>query len=42
MGIDIAEKSNETRVKQANMLNTERSLFGLSGYGRGYKGKESR
>ena len=29
MGIEIAEKSKETRVKQASMLNTQRSLFGL-------------
>ena len=28
MGIEIAEKSKETRVKQASMLNTHRSLFG--------------
>ena len=34
MGIEIAEKSKETRVKQASMLNTQRSLFGLNGYGR--------
>ena len=30
MGIEIAK---ETRVKQASMLNTQRSLFGLNGYG---------
>ena len=29
MGIEIAEKNKETRVKQASMLNTRRSLFGL-------------
>ena len=29
MGIEIAEKSKVTRVKQASMLNTQRSLFGL-------------
>ena len=32
MGIEIAEKSKETKVKQASMLNTQRSLFGLNGY----------
>ena len=32
MGIEITEKSKETRVKQASMLNTQRSLFGLNGY----------
>ena len=37
MGIEIAEKSKETRVKQASMLNTQRFLFGLNGYGRNYK-----
>ena len=31
MGIEIVEKSKETRVKQASMLNTQRSLFGLNG-----------
>ena len=34
MGIGITEKSKETRVKQANPLNTQRSLYGLNGYGR--------
>ena len=34
MGIEIVEKSKETRVKQASMLNTQKSLFGLNGYGR--------
>ena len=34
MGIEITEKSRETRVKQASMLNTEISLFGLNGHGR--------
>ena len=34
MGIEIAGKGKETRVKQASMLNTERSLIGLNGYGR--------
>ena len=32
MGIEITEKIKETRVKQASMLNTQRSLFGLNGY----------
>ena len=27
MGIEIAEKSKETRVKQASMLNTEISIW---------------
>ena len=27
MGIEIAEKSKETRVKQASMLNTQKSLL---------------
>ena len=35
MGIAIAEKSKETRVKQASIL---RFLFGLNGHGR-YQGK---
>ena len=34
MGIEIAEKSKETIVEQASMLNKQRSLFGLNGYGR--------
>ena len=34
MGIQIAEKNEETSVKHASMLNTERSLFELNGYGR--------
>ena len=40
MGIEIVEKSKETRVKQASMLNMERSLFGLNGYGRNYGKKQ--
>ena len=32
MGVEIAEKSKETRDKQASMLNTQRSLFGLNVY----------
>ena len=32
MRIEITEKIKETRVKQASMLNTQRSLFGLNGY----------
>ena len=34
MGIEITEKSKETKIKQAGLLNTEKSLFGLNGYGR--------
>ena len=33
MGIEITKKSKETGVKQASMLNTLISLFGLNGYG---------
>jgi len=33
MGIEITEKTKETRVTQTSMLNTHRSLyFGLNGY----------
>ena len=33
MGMEIAERSKETRIKRTSMLNTQRSLFILNGYG---------